>query len=100
MTKLTDCLLSNFINQSSVNFTTIDIIDFYLSNSEELLLCIVRNVTWAIIEGGGGCLFIIIFMLCPTDFFWNQLNSKEILRAEDEYVNKHSLPPPPPQLAF
>ena len=27
-------------------------------------------------------------------------NSKELRRAEHEYMNKHPSPPPPPQLAF
>ena len=36
-------------------------------------------------------------MFCPTNLFWNQLSlqliSKEIRRAEREYMNMH--PPPP-----
>ena len=49
-----------------------------------------RAVTKALIEGGGD---IHIFAFCPTNFFWNQLSlqliSKEIRRAEREYMNMH-----------
>ena len=45
--------------------------------------------------GGGGS--IHIFVLCSTDIsFEINSNSKEIRRAEHEYMNKHT----PPQLAF
>ena len=51
-----------------------------------------RAVTKALIEGGGG-VDIHIFASCPTNFFWNQLSlqliSKEIRRAEREYMNMH-----------
>ena len=55
-----------------------------------------RAVTKALIEGVN----IHIFAFCPTNFFWNQLSleliSKEIRRAEREYMNMHPPPPPPP----
>ena len=54
-----------------------------------------RAETKALIGGGG--VYIHIFAFCPTNFFWNQLSlqliSKEIRRAEREYMNMH--PPPP-----
>ena len=57
-----------------------------------------RAVTKALIGGGG--VNIHIFAFCPTNFFWNQLSleliSKEIRRAEREYMNMH----PPPQLTL
>ena len=53
-----------------------------------------RAVTKALIGG----VDIHIFAFCQTNFFWNQLSlkliSKEIRRAEREYMNMH--PPPPP----
>ena len=45
---------------------------------------------------GGGGLFIYSCYAGRISFQTN-LNSKEIRRAEHEYMNKH---PPPPQLAF
>ena len=48
-----------------------------------------RGETRALIGGGG--VNIHIFLFCPTNFFWNQLSlrliSKEIRRAEHEYMN-------------
>ena len=56
-----------------------------------------RGKTRALIGGGG--VNIHIFLFCPTNFFWNQLPlrliSKEIRRAEHEYMNIH-----PPQLTL
>ena len=50
-----------------------------------------RGETRALIGGGG--VNIHIFLFCPTNFFWNQLSlrliSKEIRRAEHEYMNIH-----------
>ena len=50
-----------------------------------------------IVWGGGEEVDIHIFAFCQTNFFWNQLSlqliSKEIRRAEREYMNMH--PPPP-----
>ena len=55
-----------------------------------------RAETKALIGG----VYIHIFAFCPTNFFWNQLSlqliSKEIRRAEREYMNMH----PPPQLTL
>ena len=56
-----------------------------------------RGETRALIGGGGGGGNIHIFLFCPTNVFSNQLSlrliSKEIRRAEHEYMNIH--PPPP-----
>ena len=53
---------------------------------------IIRAVTKALIGGGGG-VDIHILAFWPTNFFWNQLSlrliSKEIRRAECEYMNMH-----------
>ena len=58
----------------------------------------IRGETTALIGGGG--VNIHIFLFCPTNFFWNQLSlrliSKEIRRAEHEYMNIHL----PPQLTL
>ena len=46
---------------------------------------------WSVNWGGGGEVYIHIFAFFPTNFFWNQLSleliSKEIRRAEREYMN-------------
>ncbi len=55
------------------------------------------GVTRALI-GGGGCIFIYSCSARRISFEMN-LISKEIRRAEHEYMNVHP-PPPPPQLTL
>ena len=55
------------------------------------------GVTRALIGGGGGCIFIYSCSARRISFEMN-LISKEIRRAEHEYMNIHT--PPPPQLTL
>ncbi len=58
---------------------------------------VTSGVTRALIGGGGGCIFIYSCSARRISFEMN-LISKEIRRAEHEYMNIH--PPPPPQLTL
>ena len=57
-----------------------------------------RAVARALIGGGGGCIFIYLGRARLVSFEI-KLISKEVSRAEPEYMNVNP-PPPPPKLAF
>ena len=63
-------------------------------SGENCLINVSRAVARALIGGGGGCIFIYSGSARLVSFEI-KLISKEVSRAEPEYMNIH-----PPQLAF
>ena len=66
---------------------------FYISTIISIEISATQGQGRNLSDNWGGGVFIHTFVLCPTDFFSDQLKFKRIRPAEHGYMNNLSPPP-------